>query len=151
MFSLTCIYGGGRVHYIGSTTISMSVSNRFFLSTTYTPSFITITYKSYNVNTLLITIKNNNHNPPPITHTPQTYFFNFEMITFYSSVIIIIAHLKNPLLILTIITMPYHYIPYIRTIMDRFFSIYSFPFVICLTIVVCKTSCRRQTSMALNI
>ena len=58
--------------------VSMSVCNKphrstFFLSTTYTPSFITITYKSYNVNTVQITIKNNHHNPPPITQTSQTY------------------------------------------------------------------------------
>ena len=42
--------------------VSMSVRNRpqhitFFLSITYTPSFITITYKSYNVNRVHITIK----------------------------------------------------------------------------------------------
>ena len=49
--------------------VFMSVNNRpqhstFILSITYTPSFITITYKSYSVNTVQIDIKNNHHNPP---------------------------------------------------------------------------------------
>ena len=40
---------------------------------TYTPLFITITYKSHNIYTILIAIKNNHHNFPPITYTSQTY------------------------------------------------------------------------------
>ena len=89
----------------------MSVINRpqhstFILSTMYTPSFITITYKSYNINTIQITNKNNHHNCPPITHTSQTYhaytsyhifisyiyFLSFEMIEFCSLVITITIH-----------------------------------------------------------
>ena len=45
----------------------------FILYTMYTSSFTTITYKSYNVNTTQISIKNNHHNPPTITHTTQTH------------------------------------------------------------------------------
>ena len=78
----------------------MSVSNRphhctFIISTTYTPSFITITYKSYNVNIIQITIKNNQHNSSPITHTSQTYHQFPLFCNDNSSVIIIIVHKKN--------------------------------------------------------
>ena len=60
------------LHYV-----FMNVSNRpqvsiFIISPTYTPSFITITYKSYNINTTQIANKNNHHNSPPITYTSQT-------------------------------------------------------------------------------
>ena len=47
----------------------MGVNNRLqystsILSTTYTQMFTAIAYKSYNVNTKQITIKNKHHNPP---------------------------------------------------------------------------------------
>ena len=45
----------------------------FIISTMYTPSFITITYKSYNIDTIQIAMKNDYHNSPLITHTSQTY------------------------------------------------------------------------------
>ena len=81
----------------------MSVKTRpqhstFILSTTYTLSFTTIAYKSYNVNTNQITIKNYHHNSPPqllpIPPKPTIYFLNFIMTTLCSSVIIIIVR-KN--------------------------------------------------------
>ena len=58
--------------------VFMSISNgpqhsTFIISPLYTPSFIIIMYKSYNVNTIQIAIKNNHHNSPPIIHTSQTY------------------------------------------------------------------------------
>ena len=63
-------------------------------TTTYTPSSITIMYKSYNINTVQITIENSNHNPHlfPIPPKPIICFLNFVMITIYSSVTIIIIH-----------------------------------------------------------
>ena len=44
----------------------------YILSTMYPLSFSRIVYKSYNINTKHITIKNNHLNCPTITHTSQT-------------------------------------------------------------------------------
>ena len=91
--------------------VFMSVSNRpqhsiFIISPTFTPSLITITYKSYKINTMQIANKNNHHNSSLLTHLSQTYhaytsyfifisyiyFLNFVMITFCSLVIAITKH-----------------------------------------------------------
>ena len=107
---LLCRYDSACIWVYNTTTywhyVFMGVSNRpqhsiLIISPSYTPSFITITYKSYNINTIHIANKNNHHNSPPINHTFQTYhaymsyhifisyiyFLNFVMIIFFSLVI----------------------------------------------------------------